>query len=67
MPAFGDFGKGGTPVPHCPHHQQSLATCPCEYAREWRMKPIPIDKQDPPDDREDLLLIIHKLLDLLSQ
>ena len=67
MPAFGELGKAGKPVPKCPYHQQSLATCSCEYAQDWRhFRP----KQDPPcvcDDREDLVKIILKLIDLLSQ
>lgn len=39
MPPFGDYGKSGKPVPKCPYHDKSLATCTCQYAREWRKVP----------------------------
>lgn len=36
MPTFGNYGKSGKPVPKCPYHNKSLATCTCKYARDWR-------------------------------
>lgn len=36
MPTFGNYGKSGKPVPLCPYHNKSLATCTCKHAREWR-------------------------------
>lgn len=69
MPAFGDFGKAGPPVPDCTYHEGvSLATCPCKYARDWRNQPPLLEPIAPYlDERRELYSIIDKLLDLLSQ
>ncbi len=75
MPAFPGPGKGEKPVPHCPYHDRSLATCPCPYAQDWRYAKDPALYnfeiiEDPPcscTDREDLVQIILKLIDLLNR
>ena len=68
-PAFGDFGKDGTPVPVCMYHpDNSLATCACQYAHDWRNQGELLEPIAPYlDERRELYSIIDKLLDLLSQ
>ena len=47
MPAFGNYGKSGKPVPTCLYHNKSLATCTCKYARAWRETKTTVTWENP--------------------